>query len=661
MSALLPSRFCVALLLGWLAAVGGVTGLAVVEGASIWQVTLRYEAAGEWELLDAKVAPLAKEGSLSAGTRTTLARWEWIDAQGETLLDSEIRLPLQVSVPLAESGPSPVSWVTPPSGVLSARVWGPDDPEAVAGARLLMDASDGMTASSYSLSLPEERLALLSTDGTGPVGSYQLRDTGANAERLVFVLMGDGYLQEDIDSGLYREHAEATLAAFENVAPWDVLLNGTNVHVVEIVSAERGASKEDGPNGTMRDTYFQTAFHSGGIERLLVAEGNGVALARAAADEALGVGAWDQIVMMVNSSKYGGSGGSIAVHSMNVNGPRVSIHEVGHSYAGLADEYDYADGEIWSGSRPGEANVDTDLENLKWADWLDGGVPVPTPDASEWNGRVGAFEGAKYKEFGVYRPQRHCMMRSISSPFCKVCVERHVQRYFELLGDELGYAKRPLGQTPVSVANVKSFSLALPEFSGNRVRWYLDGELLNGAEGTAFALSRGQLGGGTKTLSAEWSYDDSVVKKGALKTYSWEVLPFEGTVLGTPYWWLESFGFDAQMLGVDAVDHDRDGYTTAEEYLANTDPTNPASRIALLRFGSSDPEFGYSLLWALTPDRAFTLERSQDLANWLAVPGFEAIESPFAGGVSYEVPRDWLAYYYRLKVEMGESGADATD
>lgn len=56
----------------------------------------------------------------------------------------------------------------------------------------------------------------------------------------------------------------------------------------------------------------------------------------------------------------------------------------------------------------------------KWADLVAPGTPIPTPNTSQYNNTVGAFEGGGYLTQGMYRPQRRCMMRDYA-PFCAVC------------------------------------------------------------------------------------------------------------------------------------------------------------------------------------------------------------------------------------------------
>lgn len=150
--------------------------------------------------------------------------------------------------------------------------------------------------------------------------------------------------------------------------------------------------------------------------------------------DAIGETPCDQIVIMANSSTYGG--GAIynfyAMSSLTKMAYRVLPHEMGHSIGGLADEY--VDEELSYGDmhtaqqEPTEPNITTLVDfGAKWKEMLPAGTPIPTPyDQSAnplENGPLGVYEGAGYHSKGIYRPTMHCMMRDYA-PFCPVCRKR---------------------------------------------------------------------------------------------------------------------------------------------------------------------------------------------------------------------------------------------
>ena len=117
----------------------------------------------------------------------------------------------------------------------------------------------------------------------------------------------------------------------------------------------------------------------------------------------------------------------------------VVVHEFGHSFAGLADEYFYDD-DVMSGSyptdiEPWEPNITTLVDfKSKWQDMLKKNTPIPTTlQDSKYS--IGVYEGGGYSSKGVYRPAFDCRMRTNSSPeFCEVCkraIKRIVAFYTE--------------------------------------------------------------------------------------------------------------------------------------------------------------------------------------------------------------------------------------
>jgi hypothetical protein len=154
---------------------------------------------------------------------------------------------------------------------------------------------------------------------------------------------------------------------------------------------------------------------------------------------------YDTIFVMVNSSRYGGAGiynfFSIFVAD-NEYDEYVFIHEFGHGFAGLGDEY-YNSSVAYSdfyprGVEPWEPNVTAALngpESVKWKALLTPDVPLPTPEDEQYGDQVGVFEGAGYSAKGLFRPALDCKMFSKKrKDFCAVCmaaVEEMLSFYME--------------------------------------------------------------------------------------------------------------------------------------------------------------------------------------------------------------------------------------
>ncbi len=139
---------------------------------------------------------------------------------------------------------------------------------------------------------------------------------------------------------------------------------------------------------------------------------------------------YDQIVVLVNTDKYGG-GGLYNHYTMfssdNASSEQVFVHEFGHAFAGLGDEY-YTSSVAYKGfydltKEPVEPNLTTLVHfDRKWKTMVSSKTPVPTPEESKFENKVGAFEGGGYLAKGIYRPQIDCRMKSNTAKgFCKVC------------------------------------------------------------------------------------------------------------------------------------------------------------------------------------------------------------------------------------------------
>ena len=138
---------------------------------------------------------------------------------------------------------------------------------------------------------------------------------------------------------------------------------------------------------------------------------------------------YEHIIILVNTEKYGGGGilnSYLLSPADNKYTPQVVVHEFGHSFGGLGDEYAYDFEPIPAyphDVEPWEANLTT-LVNFhdKWEDMLDANTKVPTEVTTKSKKKVGVFEGAGYSLKGVYRPSYDCRMRTNENPvFCPVC------------------------------------------------------------------------------------------------------------------------------------------------------------------------------------------------------------------------------------------------
>ncbi len=253
-------------------------------------------------------------------------------------------------------------------------------------------------------------------------------------------ILAEGYTASQRDK-FYRDCERAADALFEH-EPFKSLKNHFNIVAVAAPSYESGAT-EPGKHiwhNTAAGSHYNTFY----IDRYLMSQDM-----HKIYDLLSGV-PFEHIMVLVNSARYGGGGiyNQVTLSTSDqTTFKEIFVHEFGHSYAGLADEYAYDDMDTeWypADIEPWEPNITT-LKNFdsKWADLMPKGQPIPTPldtrvpanpkkvDKSDAKAMkllndatqvVGVFEGAGYQSKGCYRPAQVCRMNiNEVQDFCPVC------------------------------------------------------------------------------------------------------------------------------------------------------------------------------------------------------------------------------------------------
>lgn len=263
---------------------------------------------------------------------------------------------------------------------------------------------------------------------------------GVNIENCVdLAIVAEGYTEAQMGK-FYNDCQRAVDALFAR-EPFKSLKNRFNVVAVAAPSQDAGPSVphtgvwKRGTSGAHYDTFYS--------DRYLMSQNM-----HQIYDLLSGV-PFEHIMVLVNSDTYGGGGIYNQVTFSTSDHPtfkEVFVHEFGHSYAGLADEYAYDDmDEQWypADTEPWEPNITTLKDfNSKWADMMPKKTPIPTPlgpkvpnfrsmnknDAKEMaklnaaTQVVGVFEGAGYQSKGCYRPAQECRMKiNEVEDFCPVC------------------------------------------------------------------------------------------------------------------------------------------------------------------------------------------------------------------------------------------------
>ncbi|MGB5293616.1 MAG: M64 family metallopeptidase, partial [Thermoanaerobaculia bacterium] len=289
---------------------------------------------------------------------------------------------------------------------------------------------------------------------------------GEPAEKVDLLLLGDGYSATEMEK--FEAATRRSVEALFALEPFASRQEDFNVWGIAPPAAESGVSRPR--SGMFRDSPLGASYNTLDSERyVLTLQDRDWRDVAAAAP-------YDFVMILVNSEKYGG-GGIFNLYSTAAAGsdffPYLLVHEFGHHFAGLGDEYYTSDvayedfqGEM---QEPWEPNITAllDPENFKWADLVEAGTPLPTPWKKEafeklshsiqerrrelrksgapeadlerlfseereqmtallgseaFAGQVGAFEGASYQPKGLFRPQADCIMFTRDEVgFCAVC------------------------------------------------------------------------------------------------------------------------------------------------------------------------------------------------------------------------------------------------
>lgn len=248
-----------------------------------------------------------------------------------------------------------------------------------------------------------------------------LQDAGDPARSVDLVILAEGYA--DAEAEKFRRDA-ARLA--EQLFAWSPFLEARDRFSVRAVRLKGQQSGTDEPvKGSYRETAVASGFDTFGVVRYLTTEGSPLMW------DLAGQVPYDDLLVLTNTSRYGG-GGIYRFFSLFVADSEwdsyLIVHEFGHGFAALADEYFSSPVAAVSLeaplAEPWEPNVTAlrDPEQLKWRSFVTPGTPLPTPDEERYAEAVGAFEGAAYRARGLYRPCRTCLMKEKGQlPFCPVC------------------------------------------------------------------------------------------------------------------------------------------------------------------------------------------------------------------------------------------------
>lgn len=308
-----------------------------------------------------------------------------------------------------------------------------------------------------------------------PAKLQELQKSGDSATKVDFLILGDGYTAAE--SAKFEKDAKRLIEILFSTSPFKERRADFNVWGLCPPAAQSGVSRPS--TGVYKRSPVGAAYDAFGSERYVLTFDN------RSFREIAAYAPYEFVEILVNNNTYGGGGiynlySTVAADSLW--SPYVFVHEFGHHFAALADEY-YTSDVAYEPSanrvEPWEPNVTAllDPSSLKWKDLVEAGTPLPTPwnkeefekysreiqerrrqirkanrpesemdalfteekkhemqalGSEKYAGKVGAFEGAIYEAKGYYRPQADCIMFTRDDvPFCKVC-RRAITRIIDL-------------------------------------------------------------------------------------------------------------------------------------------------------------------------------------------------------------------------------------
>ncbi len=302
----------------------------------------------------------------------------------------------------------------------------------------------------------------------------EIQKSGDPAAKVDFLILGDGYTASERRK--FGADARRLIAILFATSPFRERRQDFNVWALCPAAAESGVSRPS--TGMHRRSPLGASYDAFGSERYVLTFDNH------AVRDIASFAPYEFIEIITNSRTYGG-GGIFGLYSTvaadSAQAPYIFVHEFGHHFAGLADEY-YTSPVAYlpatARTEPWEPNATAllELNNLKWKYLVAAGTPIPTPwqkeeyeahsreyakrraqiraenrpeeemealfrENREWEvkffaaekyaGKVGAFEGAMYEAKGYYRPEVDCIMFTRSPSFCAVC-RRAIERVIDL-------------------------------------------------------------------------------------------------------------------------------------------------------------------------------------------------------------------------------------
>ena len=265
-----------------------------------------------------------------------------------------------------------------------------------------------------------------------PDGSIKwkyLEKKGDSREKIDVAFVAEGYTKKEMK--VFLRDCRTCIGALKAHEPFKSMAERFNFIAVMTPSQESGVSipHDDVWKNTLLSSSFDTFYSNRYLTTLRLKKLHDV----------LSGLPYEHIVILANTDNYGGGGiynSYLMSAAHNDQNLPVVVHEFGHSFAGLADEYYYDDQYETlypADTEPWEPNITTLVDfKSKWADMLGEDVQIPSiPSGKNIYTKLGVYEGGGYQSKGVYRPVQECRMKINQAPvFCPVC-ERAIRKMID--------------------------------------------------------------------------------------------------------------------------------------------------------------------------------------------------------------------------------------
>lgn len=307
----------------------------------------------------------------------------------------------------------------------------------------------------------------------------QLKDSGNRANTINMVFLGDGYVVGDRET--FFEHARVRMNIILEDEAMSPFASITNVFAIFVASNESGTTVP--AENITRDTYYKASYLDRPNARLVyVADSTG--RERIFTVLANNVPEYDYVALLVNSTRYGGAGGFPMVATIDEDSLEVLLHESGHSFAGLTDEYvDEAIADQYPNSEYANSTIKTDRNDIVWRQFIEDSTPIPTTEVPTDPLQVGLWEGSHYRTHGHYRPLYNSKMRSLNQPWGAVNLRAFAQAVHDLDINSAS-AVPSVAEQPNASSYVPGEGLSLsvtPTGTGPfTYQWIKDGKFLRG-------------------------------------------------------------------------------------------------------------------------------------------------------------------------------------